>query len=561
MGGNEIVPTLPNRTQEPLVQVIAGISHSSPIDLNGDGTSSDREIQIFGLNHPQLLSREAVIYLPEAYFTDDMRRFPVLYAHDAQNLFSPFAPFGEWRLDEVLNALTDLGLVEPHIVVGINHTENRIFDYTSTSIEIDGETMGGGADAYAELIVNQLKPYVDLHFRTQPERESTTLLGSSLGGLVSLYIYTQAFTTFGKVGAVSASLWWPRDSNSDWTWLTNSVGQDLPVPERVWIDIGGAEASRTFLQRGTSGNYTRYPYEDLVGELRLRGMDWGPNGSLGYLEDPYADHHEPAWARRLPHILRYLLSTDRPETLSDLYLSADRLHFTDSACETANLRLEARYGDGLRLTVPNDLVTFTSFTSWIQVDSNGQVTISEDLFEPGGLLESNNSTVLQGQIEAGFGGLATRLLISVGGDSSPHAQVLVYAPSRPASIAPSSDLLYVASGLSEPAWVPNGFPLQSLDVLSSPELLTAVGGRDRWVARVPVNPVAGESNEENIETADENSCVATCSATQLALKVTRGTWETVEGAAVNVDRPNHEINLTDCQQSAEVFVDAWLDGQ
>ena len=139
--------------------------------------------------------------------------------------------------------------------------------------------------------------------------------------------------------------------------------------------------------------------------------------------------------------------------------------------------------------------------------------------------------------------------------------MLVYAPSRPASIAPNSDLLYVASGLSEPAWIADGFPLRSLDVLSSPELLTAVGGRDRWVARVPVSPVAAESNEEDSDTVEENSCAATCSATQLALKVTRGTWETVEGAAVNVDRPNHEINLTDCQQSAEVFVDAWLDGE
>ena len=95
------------------------------------------------------------------------------------------------------------------------------------------------------------------------------------------------------------------------------------------------------------------------------------------------------------------MSTDRPETLSDLYLSADRFHFTDSACETANLRLEARYGDGLRLTVPTDLVTFTSFTPWIQVDSNGQVTISEDIFS-GRFTESNSSTVLQGQIEAGL---------------------------------------------------------------------------------------------------------------------------------------------------------------
>ena len=118
-------------------------------------------------------------------------------------------------------------------MVGINHTENRIFDFTPSSLVIEGELQGGGASAYAELLVNQLKPYVDHNFRTRPERENTTLLGSSLGGLVSLYIYTQAYTTFGRVGAVSASIWWSIASTPEWLWLTNQDGQNLPVPERA----------------------------------------------------------------------------------------------------------------------------------------------------------------------------------------------------------------------------------------------------------------------------------------------------------------------------------------
>jgi predicted alpha/beta superfamily hydrolase len=509
--------------------------------------------------------REAVVYLPEAYFIDSNRSFPVLYAHDAQNLFSPYAPFGEWRLDEVIDTLTAEGVIEPHIVVGIDHTTDRTYDYTPRALELDGEVLGGGAFWYAELLVNQLKPYVDSQFRTRPEREHTTLMGSSLGGLVSLFIYSQAYTTFGKVGAISASLWWNYSLNPAWRWLTTSTGERLPSPDRVWIDIGGAEASRTFLNRGGSGAYTRHYYQQLVGELSAHGMQWGSNQSLGYLEDPLAEHNEPAWALRAPHILRYLLSDTRPVTLSGLMVTADQHHLTSGrACEVSLLRVEARYGDGLRLTVPPPLVTYESLTEGFEVSEAGEVTVSSDLFDSGGVLSGDDVSPLFGEIEVRFGGQAAQVQISAGGLYAPQTQLIVYAPRRPNSARPSSDQLYLASQLSEPAWRPDGFTLSSLDMLPSASLLSAVGGYDRWWALVPVAPdPSGAQGSSGSGARGDMSmlCAPECAATQLAFKITRGAWESVEGRAVGVDRDNHTLELPMCQQEAAVTVSAWFDGE
>lgn len=566
----ETTPPLPNRVDEPLDRVLQGISHFAPIDLNGDGVETEREVQITGLTHPLLLDRDAVIYLPEAYLIEPNRRFPVLYAHDAQNLFSPYAPFGEWRLDEVMDVLTATGLVEPHIIVGIDHTPARIFDYTPTEREIDGERIGGGAFAYAELIVNRLKPYIDLHFRTRPERAHTSLMGSSLGGLVSLYIYQQAFTTFGRVAAVSASLWWHEEPSTAegvaWRWLTRADGVRLPLPDRVWVDIGGAEAVYTFLGSGRVGDYTRHPYQSLLAELRARGLEWGPNQAVGYLEDPFAEHHEPAWARRAPHLLRHLLSELRPDRLSELVLTVDQPHLTSGrSCERSQLRLEARYGDGLRLTVPADLITYQvmssdslSDPSSFNVSLEGEVWARPELFEAGGALSSPDAVALSAEVEASFGGMSARVRVTAGGGAIPRAQLIVSAPSRPLSLNPSADQIYVASPLSEPTWRPDGVALSSLDALSSPELLRAIGGRDRWWGIVPVSP---DPDGERGANPTLGECAPSCAAAQLSLKITRGTWESVEGAEVNVDRANHEISLPRCSQEASIHVDAWLDGE
>ncbi|MEO0723860.1 MAG: alpha/beta hydrolase-fold protein [Bacteroidota bacterium] len=158
---------------------------------------------------PQLnRNRRIWIYLPPDYATS-ARSYPVLYMHDGQNLFDDATSFsGEWGVDESLNDLFsegDYGI----IVIGIeNGGGNRLPEYTPWP----NPTYGGGeGSAYVDFIVETLKPYVDANYRTLPDQPNTGIMGSSLGGLISLYACIRHQDIFGRAGVLSPSLWFTDD--------------------------------------------------------------------------------------------------------------------------------------------------------------------------------------------------------------------------------------------------------------------------------------------------------------------------------------------------------------
>ena len=68
------------------------------------------------------------------------------------------------------------------IVIGVENTADRIYEYTPTTDPSDGG--GGGGDQYLAMLVDELKPQVDSDAaHACPTREHTGILGSSLGGL------------------------------------------------------------------------------------------------------------------------------------------------------------------------------------------------------------------------------------------------------------------------------------------------------------------------------------------------------------------------------------------
>lgn len=150
--------------------------------------------------------RKIWIYLPEDYESSP-KRYSVLYMHDGQHLFDEATSQGrigpiEWGVDETLDARKDAG-----IVVAIDHhPDMRIripeFYYHKNSEypEVEGQ-------AYLEFIVKTLKPYIDKHYRTLSGKENTGIIGSSLGGLISLYAGIHYPEVFGFVGAFSPSIW------------------------------------------------------------------------------------------------------------------------------------------------------------------------------------------------------------------------------------------------------------------------------------------------------------------------------------------------------------------
>jgi predicted alpha/beta superfamily hydrolase len=225
---------------------------------------------------PQLgKTRRIWLYLPPQY-SDTSKRFPVMYMHDGQNLFDrATTAFGtEWQVDETLNTLATQG-DKGCIVVGIDHGGgSRLDEYSAYRNARYG---GGQGAAYAKFIVETLKPYIDANFRTKSDRLNTAIGGSSMGGLISMYIAAEYQNVFSKALIFSPSFWF---ADSCYT----------QVQQR-----GKRFGMRYYFMAGTNED------ADLVGQMnrmttQLRG--------LGYTDDEVktvykadGQHSEWFWAR------------------------------------------------------------------------------------------------------------------------------------------------------------------------------------------------------------------------------------------------------------------------
>jgi len=248
--------------------------------------------------HSRYLSddRDIIVYLPPGYGLSPNRRFPVIYLHDGQNLFDADTAFlgQEWRADETAEYLIHSGQIEPIIMVGIYNTgPNRIDEYTPTRGAYGN--VGGKARLYAAMIIDELKPFIDEEYRTLDEAEHTGMGGSSLGGLVTLYIGLRHPEIFGKLAVISPSVWWRYGT------ILRMI-RDNPAPEprpKIWLDIGTRE-----------GNHPGRIVRDarLLRDL-LCQKGWQPGVDLAYVEDEGAQHSEHAWSARWPLVLRFLFGT------------------------------------------------------------------------------------------------------------------------------------------------------------------------------------------------------------------------------------------------------------
>ena len=238
-----------------------------------------------GIYSPQLANeRRILVHLPDDY-AHSGRHYPVVYMHDGQNLFDPQTSFaGEWGVDDALAALRDQGLAA--IVVGIpNMGDRRLAEYSPFP---DARLGGGDGEDYLDFIAGTLKPLIDREFRTLPDRAHTGILGSSMGGLISLYGFFHQPEVFGFAGVMSPSLWFGRGA------IFRYLEEAPFVPGRLHLCIGTREG------QGMVQN------AQLLREL-LQRRGYRPDQTLRYVEVE-ADHHESAWGARLPDALRFLLS-------------------------------------------------------------------------------------------------------------------------------------------------------------------------------------------------------------------------------------------------------------
>ena len=151
---------------------------------------------------PQLgRQRRVWIYLPADY-QSSKRTYPVIYMHDGQNLFDDYtAAFGKWGVDEILDKLPPK---KQCIVVGIdNGAGYRIAEYDPYNSKYGD----GQGSEYVDFLVKTLKPYIDRHYRTRRDAAHTTIAGSSMGGLISMYAALKYPNVFGNAGIFSPAFW------------------------------------------------------------------------------------------------------------------------------------------------------------------------------------------------------------------------------------------------------------------------------------------------------------------------------------------------------------------
>ncbi|MEL7021863.1 MAG: alpha/beta hydrolase-fold protein, partial [Bacteroidota bacterium] len=238
-------------------------------------------------------TRRIWLYLPPDYATSQ-QSYPVIYMHDAQNLFDRAMSFsGEWQVDEYLNQEFEAERAAT-IVVGIeNGGANRINELTSWP---NAQYGGGQGSRYADFVVNTLKPYIDANYRTRSEREYTAVMGSSLGGLMSMYMGMKHGATFGKVGVLSPSFWWSED-------IYKQVQR-----------LGKQMDTRFYFVASTTESQSMVPdMRRMYNTLLEVGFS---EEELRFKADDDGQHSEWYWAREFPAAHDWLLD-DLPAAVTD----------------------------------------------------------------------------------------------------------------------------------------------------------------------------------------------------------------------------------------------------
>jgi predicted alpha/beta superfamily hydrolase len=241
--------------------------------------------ETFEISSPQLGNRRNVdVYLPESYGAG-RRRYPVVYMQDGQNLSDPAIAFAgnTWHLEDGLLWLAARG-IEP-IVVGVHNTGvDRMNEYSPYK---DAKNGGGAGARYVRYLVDTVKSRIDAGYRTQPDRASTVIAGSSMGGLISLYAFFRRPSPFGGAAVISPSVWFAGRK------ILPFVERSRRTGGRLYVDVGTSEGAGTLRDARM-----------LDRALRRKGYE---EDSLRYQEFQGHQHREADWAWRLPQALEFLL--------------------------------------------------------------------------------------------------------------------------------------------------------------------------------------------------------------------------------------------------------------
>jgi predicted alpha/beta superfamily hydrolase len=232
---------------------------------------------------PQLKRKRKIwICLPSNYINNS-KRYPVLYMHDAQNLFDEYtASFGEWNVDETLDSLQN-STGKYCIVVGVDHGDNkRLNEYNPYDTKEFGK---GEGIAYTNFLVKTLKPFIDKKYRTKKDAANTAVAGSSMGGLISTYAILKYPAIFGSAGIFSPAYWIAPSIND---FAKKEIIKNNN--SRFWFYGGGKEG-----------------YTMLADMQNLQHIIAAKSVNTIIVKDENAKHNEAAWGKWFPEFYKWWL--------------------------------------------------------------------------------------------------------------------------------------------------------------------------------------------------------------------------------------------------------------
>lgn len=264
------------------------------------------------------------VWLPPEYDRDATRSFPVIYMHDGQNLFDRArAGYGqEWQMDEAIARMASASQLRPHIVIGIASPKARyatlfpekIFAHLPPAFQdrVRGIELGPekGApklmgDAYLKFLTGELKQWADGRFRTLADRANTSVMGSSMGGLMSFYAMGEYPDIFGQAAAVSMHLPLaaPNIPEADRPLAAQTVADAFAK----WLGTTRLDPKlhRLYRDHGTATLDEFYPPYAAAFDAMMAGRGWRwPNFEARSFTG--TAHNETAWAERVDIPLLFL---------------------------------------------------------------------------------------------------------------------------------------------------------------------------------------------------------------------------------------------------------------
>ena len=206
--------------------------------------------------------------------------YGVLVVLDANAYFGAAADaMGLLRQFPMMPEKGNLTDAAPTLVVGVGYPgdeaingERRTWDFVPAaknpaSLERLRGPKPGGADAFTDFLVNELRPAIASAYRVNPSRQ--TLAGHSLGGYYALHALATQPQSFQRYVAISPAVWWDDSRilkdlatlkpGKAQVMLTMATEEWPGWPEGSTEMLDGARSVRDVLRRvGVKGDALRY---------------------------------------------------------------------------------------------------------------------------------------------------------------------------------------------------------------------------------------------------------------------------------------------------------------